>query len=224
MQRLLAARSLERPANGVGGWLGTSCCEQGWVWVPDQVWNDGIFPPSLPPPSGNLCGGGRRPERPANGGWGMARDLLLRTGLGLGSRSSLERRNLSSVIPAPERESLRWWSAARAACERGWWMARDLLLRTGLGLGSRSSLERRNLSSVIPAPERGICAVVAGGPSGPRMGVGGWVGADSRSGAGMTEGGGGNDGEVGAAPARGCGAGWWRGGDARCGRWVTRGG
>ena len=34
--------SLERrKGNGAGRLLGTLCCKGAWVWVPDQVWNDG---------------------------------------------------------------------------------------------------------------------------------------------------------------------------------------
>ena len=94
-----------RSADGLGVWR----CAQRWVWVPDQVWNDGQGAwgdsrsgagmteesprrPRLDLGPKRRWSAGRGPERPANRVGGWLGGLALRTRLGMGSRSSLERR------------------------------------------------------------------------------------------------------------------------------------
>ncbi len=177
-------------------------CAQRWVWVPDQVWNDGQGAlerrtggagtterargdsrsgagmteerprrPRLDLGPKRRWSAGRGPERPANRVGGWLGGWALRTTLGLGSRSSLERRTEADrggggmrrrrradsrsgagmTEESPRRPRLdlgpkRRWSAGRGperpANRVGGWLG-GWALRTTLGMGSRSSLERR---------------------------------------------------------------------------------
>ena len=187
-RRWSAGRGPERPAHKVGGWLGglalrTTLGMGSRSSLERRTGGVGRFPlgagmteerprrPRLDLGPKRRWSAGRGPERPANRVGGWLGGLALRTTLGMGSRSSLERRTGGDRggggmrRPPPHRFPLgagmteerprrprldlgpkRRWSAGRGperpANRVGGWLG-GLALRTTLGMGSRSSLERR---------------------------------------------------------------------------------
>ena len=159
---------------GVGGWFeALGAADEGWVWAPDQVWGDGAWGWRWEAARGRFPLGGGNDEGAGTGcndGAGRVEIPAASAGMTVEGRGCDSGNDVGAVhveIPAASAGMTEWGAGmtVEGAGITGWGCG------WGLGLGPRSSLGRRK----------------EGGKGGWR-----WHVADSRSGAGMTERGGGN--------------------------------